>query len=189
MIQVDVENNSVRFCAGAIPLYEPLLQADNDVANKKRDVAWGRFLLSVATFSTIVMVFFLALCPTDAGLDSLSNNSTNSTSVVFPFEMAGPFDWIDNFSSPQFQAMEWMAGHHVETTAMLERFALVTLFIATQGSRWKVQFEFLSKTKSICEWNDGQKGAFCDEKHHSVTKLLLGENHLSDCLSTLRLYI
>lgn len=176
MLQVDVENNRVIFCAEGIPLYEPLLEDEWSMTNKKKSATWGCFLLSVATFSTLAMVFFFAIYPNnDAGLDALSNdNNTNSTSIFFPFEVTGPLAWIDDFSSPQFQAMEYMKEQEVETTTLLERFALVTLFFATNGIKWKTSFEFLNKYESVCDWNDGRTGVFCDEERHSVKKLLLG---------------
>jgi hypothetical protein len=173
MFQVDVENNRVLFCAEGIPLYEPLLLEDDH--RKKKNAACGCLLLLVATFSTVAIILIFVMYPSDDGLDSLSSNDTNSTTFNFPFEVLDPSEWVSDGSSAQFKAMEWMKGQQIDFTAMLERFALATVFAATNGVQWKTSsFEFLNKDTSICEWNDGHSGVICDG-NHSVKKLLLGE--------------
>ncbi|KAG7354776.1 hypothetical protein IV203_004132 [Nitzschia inconspicua] len=173
MLQVDVENNRVLFCAEGIPIHEPLLGGEErSMATKKKSVAWGCFLLSIATFSTVAIILFFALFAKDADLDPFDNNSTNSTSYTSPFDASGQLA-IKNVSSPQFKAMEWMKGKKVVTTSEFEIFSLATLFFATNGVHWTAPFDFLSKDTSICEWNDGQNGIFCDEKNHTVKTVLL----------------
>jgi hypothetical protein len=174
MLQVDVENNRILFCAEGIPLYEPLL---GDERSKTGNAGWGCFLLSVATFSTVAMIFFFAASPSNTCLDSLCSNGTNSTSHTFPFEVEGHFEWVDNAASAKFQTTEWMKRQKIgpsTMSTMSERFALAALFAATNGVQWKTTFEFLKKNISFCEWNDGHYGVFCDG-NHSVKKLLLGE--------------
>lgn len=165
MLQVDVENNRVVFCAEGIPLHEPLLANERTVASKQKSIAFGCFLLSVATLSTIIMVSLYALYPGGADIDSDFNatNAANGTSYLLPFEVSGPFD-----------SMGWVKEQQVETTNSLERFALMTLFVATTGAHWKESFEFLSLETSVCEWNDGSRGVFCDENHRFVQKVILG---------------
>jgi hypothetical protein len=170
MLQVDVENNRVLFCAEGIPLYDPLLGEHE--RSKKKSVAWGCLLLSVATFSTVAMILVYAMYPSDLDRDSLSSNGTNSTAATFSFAVKGKL--VDNGSSAQFEAMEWMNGQREGPSAILERFALASLFVATSGHQWNTFSEFINKDTSVCEWNDGHSGVFCDD-NHSVTMLLLGE--------------
>jgi hypothetical protein len=126
----------------------------------------------VATFSTIAMAFFFILYPKhDDGVDMPRNN----TGFVLLF-VEEPLGWMDDNSSPQYEAMEWMmdADMKVETTSIMERFALVVLFMTTNGAhKWTASLGFLSHNTSVCDWNNGKQGVFCDSGRKSVVKILL----------------
>jgi hypothetical protein len=61
---------------------------------------------------------------------------------------------------------------------LIDRFIVATFYFATNGKEWtRKNMHFLSKS-SVCEWNDGTHGIFCDE-NGKVVKIILGNCGLS----------
>ena len=87
-------------------------------------------------------------------------------------------------SSPSGQAQYWLENvdERVETScwALLERFAAVTIYFATNGGNWSNSHDFLTANTSICEWNDDKdistNGIVCSDNHVVGIKLI--ENRL-----------
>ncbi|KAL3920187.1 MAG: hypothetical protein SGILL_003384 [Bacillariaceae sp.] len=185
MLKVDVESGRVLFLAEGVPLNEPLIDKEDEASltDKKKNALFGCFLLAVATFSTVAMIFFFVMYPHHNDVSGLHNaTTTRDGAFVFPFEVQGPLAAsLDDVSSPQFQAMQWMidtadATSKVETTSILERFALVTLFMATSGAhKWTSSLGFLSEDLSVCDWNNGLSGVFCDAERTTILKVLLSK--------------
>lgn len=204
MLTVDVNSNCVRYAAEAIPLYEPLLESGGSGRSGKslRQLLqdynlYGTSLLFLAALSTLSLILFVAFRydPTstmdppivvgDALLDALTNLGWSVD------------DWYNDTESPQYQAWKWMrpsmmgpGSEAVAITALLERFALVTLYAATNGPKWTRGFGFLtspsaSSLNALCDENDGSRsdGAMvCDDTGTSVTMLTLGMWRLTYCL-------
>ena len=172
MIKVGVDSGRIAFFAEGIPLDEPLLDDDEkSIGSKTKSALFGLLLLFLATFSTFAMVVFFIFTGNN-GVDLSHNN----TGFVFPFEMQGSLADIHDPSSPQFHAMQWMieSDMKVETTSIMERFALAVVFMATNGMRkWKTALGFLDSEASVCDWNDGKEGVFCDADRKTVVEILL----------------
>jgi hypothetical protein len=62
-----------------------------------------------------------------------------------------------NPSSPQAKALSWLSSpDHPEITdigRLAERFALATLFYATEGESWLRNDGWLNETMSECDWS------------------------------------
>jgi hypothetical protein len=77
---------------------------------------------------------------------------------------------LQDESSPQFQALRWLANNDTAVldldstppVILVERYVLAMLYFATSGEGWEDQRNFLSG-RSVCEWNDGSRGAICNE--------------------------
>jgi hypothetical protein len=91
-------------------------------------------------------------------------------------------DALQDESSPQFRALRWLAN---EDTAVLdldstppvflvERYVLAVLYFATSGGGWSDQLNFLSAS-SVCDWNNGEIGVFCNGDD-LVVGLFLGKS-------------
>jgi hypothetical protein len=220
MLAVDVDNNCVRFAAEAVPLYEPLIggnegghghyggHGSGGTFTKRlcRTVATNMIasgLLFLASVSTLGLILFVAF-----GYDGQSQ-------PIHPPPVGDPLldklidlgwtnveGWRDDPSTPQHQAWQWMrsAGQtqtidgHV-TSAMIERFGLITLYAATNGPKWTRVYSFLGRPgsasltglNSTCDDDDdnydidGQDTfhvMVCDDDTGSLTMLTLGECHI-----------
>jgi hypothetical protein len=87
---------------------------------------------------------------------------------------------LEDISSPQYKALEWMVDRDSSTLQstlsddeLLERFALVLLYVATGGESWLDQAGFLTPLNT-CSWNsivDGPKvlGVGCNGEGSVVT--------------------
>jgi hypothetical protein len=100
---------------------------------------------------------------------------------------------LQDESSPQFLALRWLADNDPavldldSTPTLVERYTLAVLYFATSGEGWGDQSNFLSAT-SVCLWNNGLRGAVCNEdgmvdvlrlrksKHEEVTLPSNSEN-------------
>jgi hypothetical protein len=105
---------------------------------------------------------------------------------------------FDNPLSPQHKALDWMAYQDLHTgpplryghdeyaaKKMIQRYALVTTYYATNGPGWYKQHNFLSE-RDECEWNDREEGYFigagdCNNDGF-ITALALWGNNLVGAL-------
>ncbi|CAJ1946794.1 unnamed protein product [Cylindrotheca closterium] len=88
-------------------------------------------------------------------------------------------------------SLEWMVQNDsAEFTDSLndleleERFALIALYMGTSSegeSNWKEKGGFLTPDVSVCDWNLGGFGVFCDAEGR-VTEIYLDENDMSGVL-------
>ena len=104
-----------------------------------------------------------------------------------------PRDAFDDGQSPQTRALRWLVyddpmqlkppSNAIETSKLIERFALTVLYYATGGENWASSHNFLSG-QDVCEWNSvDDRGYFsgagqCD-RDNMVTTLALWQNNLS----------
>eukprot|EP00980_Cylindrotheca_fusiformis_P001024 scaffold276_cov132-Cylindrotheca_fusiformis.AAC.19 len=92
-----------------------------------------------------------------------------------------------NQASPQYRALEWLAYDDPrnmtiedDSTELLERFSLVTLYYATGGENWLWKFQWLSVVEH-CLWD----GILCDwdyQLHGSVYELEFSEPNMQGTL-------
>ena len=84
-------------------------------------------------------------------------------------------DVVSDESTPQGKAVSWLAGDDpagldldsTTFTILAERFVLAMLYFATNGLTWEQQYSFLSGD-SVCDWNGGEEGVFCDQDGNIV---------------------
>jgi hypothetical protein len=70
---------------------------------------------------------------------------------------------LQDTSSPQYQALEWMAetdSTDLSDDKLVERFALVLIYFATGGPSWLDQAGFLNPFLDTCSWNSIDEGAY-----------------------------
>ena len=73
-------------------------------------------------------------------------------------------------SSSHVQALDWLEEEDAlqngqgSAATIIQRFVLVLLYLSTNGHSWLPpnQFNFLSAGNSICNWNNGWEGIFCE---------------------------
>ena len=141
-----------------------------------------------------VVVFLVILIPLSVHYNQNNAQSTQSSSPRFQQTTAFLLDYVDQVSlstpgSPQRRAAEWMAEVdelqlplNQKTQAFLQRYALATIFYATQGDiAWAHKLKFLSGVQE-CGWNvhftgDNNStftmGVLCNNDDDSVSELLI----------------
>jgi hypothetical protein len=152
-------------------------------------------LIFIVVFGLSVLLLLTVLIPLSVKYSQNDDEST-STSTRMRQTTAFLLDFVDHTSlskpgSPQHRAAQWMADTdelqlplaRESSQAFLQRFALATLFYATQGdTAWNHKLKFLSNQHE-CDWNDGNgntnatqpMGVMCNEKNGTVTKLIIRE--------------
>lgn len=66
---------------------------------------------------------------------------------------------IESTTTPQYKALSWMSNDDTMpmnaniTSAIIQRYAIATLYFATNGHLWTNSYNFLDSSKSECEWN------------------------------------
>jgi Leucine-rich repeat (LRR) protein len=80
--------------------------------------------------------------------------------------------------SPQSVAIAWLAhadGYASQDAELEMRYALACFYFATVSPKmtWTNDLRFLSPA-SVCQWNDQDKGVFCDDEGN-VVQLILGQ--------------
>ena len=95
-----------------------------------------------------------------------------------------PENILQDSSAPQFQAFQWVIGNESEESSVgrtdevtLERYALATLFFATDGFQWSSNNTFLLE-ESHCDWD----GVDCTADKEAVESLSLPSENLSGTL-------
>ena len=103
-----------------------------------------------------------------------------------------PPDVFEILGSPQFKALHWLANEDVlqynpdtdqAVKKIIQRYALTTLYFATNGEQWTDGLNFLSQNDE-CDWNDEEAGGslfkgvgHCNEEG-DITSLALWSNNL-----------
>jgi hypothetical protein len=197
MFQVDVANNRVLFVTDAIPSGgEPLLADDAPVRSKRNKFKFGEFLLTLATCSTIALIIFVVLSTLRSGDNNIHGdvddynsttandnnetdsipNSGNGSLVEALIGIGWPVPWIQDPSTPQYQAARLVTDSSLLTLSsmlLLERYAFFVLFFATSGETWTHSIDrMIDGNGDICAWTEG---VVCREDDSSVIKLHLGE--------------
>lgn len=89
---------------------------------------------------------------------------------------------MDDNTLAQGQALQWLTiedeNDNFDDNTLLQRYALATLFFSTGGPQWDDPINFLSTIDDECEWNNGDKGAFCGGLALKVDRLDLSKNSL-----------
>ncbi|KAL3906973.1 MAG: hypothetical protein SGILL_009061, partial [Bacillariaceae sp.] len=110
------------------------------------------------------------------------------------------FNELNDFSTPQYQALHWMANEDElgldpatsEYAVIIERYVAALVYFSTNGKQWTNQFNFLSSV-SICEWNDNvvidgpapntvKRGILCNDRGR-VQTIDLQRNNVSGPLN------
>jgi hypothetical protein len=94
---------------------------------------------------------------------------------------------LDDESSPQYRAMEWLVNldglqlDPIPSYDLYQRYTVVVLYFATNGELWKQNFDFLANT-SICNWNsiEARQGLLCHDGTGDLEHLYLANNRLRD---------
>ena len=112
--------------------------------------------------------------------------------------LSSPED-LNRPTSPQSRALDWLI--RVDEVArgeadLTQRYVLATLFFGTNGDTWEINRDWLSPTKSVCEWfTSGFSKTVCNDegllrelnlKRNNMTGTIPTElGHLSDQLQVL----
>jgi len=111
--------------------------------------------------------------------------------ILIGLEITPP-DVFEILGSPQFKALHWLANEDVlqytpdtdqAVKKIIQRYALTTLYFATNGEQWTDGLNFLSQNDE-CDWNDEEAGGslfkgvgHCNEEG-DITSLALWSNNL-----------
>jgi hypothetical protein len=137
---------------------------------------------------------------TSSSVEMHASHKYNSLRTLFVSQGITPDEEFDQPSTPQAQALHWMAyqdlhpglplgfGHdEYAAKKMIQRYALAVTYYSTNGPGWHNQINFLSD-KDECEWNEisDEDGYFigagdCDDNGF-VTALALWSNNLVGAL-------
>jgi hypothetical protein len=93
--------------------------------------------------------------------------------------------WEDD-SSPQFLALTWLANNDTvderDIPRVEARYALATLYFATNGDEWKDNLQFLSPNVHECHWNSRSQGVVSCNADWEITGLVFGMYLCAFCL-------
>jgi hypothetical protein len=170
----------------AVPHATPVEENDNDVANKQKHVR----RLWILAMSTIVIILAIVL-GTVLGIRSNKTTSTDPTpSPTLSSESVALLSLIEsvsfdggealqNASSPQSQALEWLQqginNTIEENWRLIQRYVLAVLYYSTSGDTWLENANWLSET-SECTWYTDALDPICDENGRFLRIVLLGNN-------------
>jgi hypothetical protein len=152
--------------------------------------AAGVFLLSLFVTPQERGVYVPSPSPTVHQDSDLQTASARLESLRDVAGSLSGFHTLDDPSSPQFLALEWLAkkdGAQLNIPdsryrTLVERYVISLLYFSTQGAAWSEQHSFLSR-HSVCDWNDqmgdeaigaSKIGIICDNDGH-VVKIILGK--------------
>jgi hypothetical protein len=156
--------------------------------NREKLLALGCFLLVGLTLG-LGLCLGLALNKDDGGKSESPASAPFTLQDELRVKLAGfSMDGASVFDdpiSPQYLAIEWLAGDTVwkienSTLRMENRYGLAVLYYSTQGDTWQETYDFLTDSDE-CTWNNGDKGqdrinwkgAICT-KEDQVTGISLG---------------
>ena len=106
--------------------------------------------------------------------------------------ISNPATTFHNKSSPQYQALDWMAyqggvdtilstSEQQATPYIIQRYILAVLYYSTTGPKWKKQYNFLTNSMTECDWGVGANNGFnvidCNNDGF-VTLINLWQNNL-----------
>eukprot|EP00934_Nitzschia_sp_Nitz4_P005381 Nitzschia sp. Nitz4//scaffold173_size47512//7783//11234//NITZ4_007153-RA/size47512-processed-gene-0.13-mRNA-1//1//CDS//3329538787//5371//frame0 len=117
-----------------------------------------------------------------------AGKTTDISDSDYLIELLTPIsgDALLNTSTVQYRAFDWLLNNDTllapikkaEERELIQRYSVATFYYSLGGERWTSQFNFLSDT-SVCEWNDGSLGVFCDSSDNSTTrKIEMGANNV-----------
>mmetsp|Transcript_15548 Transcript_15548/g.20276 ORF Transcript_15548/g.20276 Transcript_15548/m.20276 type:complete len:459 (+) Transcript_15548:115-1491(+) len=89
---------------------------------------------------------------------------------------------LDDFSSGQSKALTWLTFEDSmqldpSDENLLQRYALATIYFATQGERWYTSYNWLTDADE-CVWSIDNGGVSCHANSSQVSKIDLGLNNL-----------
>jgi len=93
---------------------------------------------------------------------------------------------LDDFSSGQSKALNWLTfedSMQLDPTDvnLLQRYALATIYFATQGERWYTKYYWLTDAHE-CDWSIDNDGVSCHVNSSQVSKIDVGLNNLRGTL-------
>lgn len=91
---------------------------------------------------------------------------------------------LQNASSPQSMALEWLQGDNANATdtytdwRLIQRYVLAVLYFSTNGDNWDDSTNWLS-SKNECTWFTSSSEPLCNETNGRYLRVVLSENDLS----------
>jgi Leucine-rich repeat (LRR) protein len=170
----------------------PNVEELKSIPNRKRRSCSTLLIIGIAG----LVVLLIVLIPLSVKYSQNKNNAASpEASARMRQTTAFLLDYMDHASlstagSPQHRAAQWMADtdelqlplERESSPAFLQRFALATLFFATQGdTTWTHKINFLSNQHE-CDWNANfvrddnitvLMGVMCNEKNGTVNQLFI----------------
>lgn len=150
---------------------------ENGDGSKTRSRCWCCFYICCCLCTSFILALVLAIVIAElqaeshmAEMNVSSTNTKNEAVTLAPGTHESRFDnvkaYLSTFSdekvlsragSPQHKAAQWIADQDVlhlpiNDETFLERYALATLFYATDGPNWEINLGFLTE-KPVCEWH------------------------------------
>jgi len=124
--------------------------------------------------------------PGSGNQETDTSNQDPLTNYVLPLPDYTRQAIENDANSPQAKAYRWFLNDPNWTSypvwRQFQRYAMVTLFYATNGHAWTLSNSWLLYTISECQWysNSGWDGStgVCDEEEERLQSLMLGSNDL-----------
>ena len=177
---------------------EPMGNMSVVICNRHIRLRWWHFVILIGIIAIIcVVVGVLVSRPSPPPAEELNwlqktdDLPTTITNILLDKSIISN-DQLNNTSSPQYQALEWMTndgGAQTITTPktvdeatpyVIQRYIMAVLYYSTTGPKWKDQFGFLSNVNE-CEWgvgaNNGYNVVDCNDDGF-VTLINLWSNNL-----------
>ena len=173
------------------------------IGDKYIQIKWWHFVIVVLIILVIVLPSTLIPLQRKKGVDLLNTwiNTTDNLQetieqILLENYISNP-STFNNTSSPQYQALNWMANEGGATTIIasnieqatpyiIQRYILAVLYYITNGPKWRNQYDFLSNVTE-CEWGVGANNGFnvidCNNDGF-VTLINLWQNNLLGVIPT-----
>lgn len=149
---------------------------DSGESSKTRSRCWCCFYICCCLCTSFILFLILGIVVAEmqtesrsGGVKHTSTHTKNEAETLAPGTHESRFDYVKVYletftdekvlnraGSPQHQAAQWIADQDVlhlpiNDETFLERYALATLYYATNGPNWQLNLGFLTE-KPVCEW-------------------------------------
>eukprot|EP00581_Thalassiosira_minuscula_P006159 CAMPEP_0183742858 /NCGR_PEP_ID=MMETSP0737-20130205/64913_1 /TAXON_ID=385413 /ORGANISM="Thalassiosira miniscula, Strain CCMP1093" /LENGTH=1801 /DNA_ID=CAMNT_0025978453 /DNA_START=236 /DNA_END=5644 /DNA_ORIENTATION=- len=118
----------------------------------------------------------------DGPKPDVTNDDENVLKLKIVDESSDGGTALEDTASPQFRAYAWLVEEFSDEYTderLFQRYALATLYFATDGANWKISDNWVSN-KHECEWHgvSGCTGSYGDRGFNSVISIELKDNQL-----------
>jgi hypothetical protein len=154
-----------------------------------------RLICCIATMAILLGVLLGVLIPRKNDKGSVDEPEDPISDYDFLVNLLSPVsgeELLLDESSPQYQALDWLAFEgnatyaiqNVTTSILLERYIMAVLYFTTDGQNWNSDYNFLSNF-STCEWpspieeneRETTPGVRCDVEGN-IVKIFLGTSEI-----------